>query len=83
MGVGDHLAVLLENQPEFFDVVWAAMRLGLYVTPINWHLAAGEAGYIVRDCDATALVATARLADVVAEMGDDLTAVTDPPRRRR
>ena len=54
---GDHLAVLLENQPEFYDVVWAAKRTGLYVTPINWHLAAGEAGYIVADCDATALVA--------------------------
>jgi long-chain acyl-CoA synthetase len=83
---GDHLAVLLDNQPEFYDVVWAAMRIGLYVTPINWHLAAGEAGYIVRDCDATALVATARLRDIVAEMGDHLSAVTtrisvdgDPP----
>jgi long-chain acyl-CoA synthetase len=73
---GDHLAVLLENQPEFYDVVWAAMRTGLYVTPINWHLAAGEAGYIVRDCDATALVATAHLASVIGEMGDDLAAVT-------
>ncbi|MEQ1788455.1 MAG: AMP-binding protein, partial [Acidimicrobiales bacterium] len=76
LGVGDHLAVLLENQPEFFDVVWAALRLGAYVTPISWHLAPGEAGYIVRDCDATALVATATLGDVVAGMGDDLAAVT-------
>jgi acyl-CoA synthetase (AMP-forming)/AMP-acid ligase II len=73
---GDHLAVLLDNQPEFYDVVWAAMRTGLYVTPINWHLAAGEAGYIVADCDATALVATATLAGTIAEMGDDLAAVT-------
>jgi long-chain acyl-CoA synthetase len=74
---GDHLAVLLDNQPAFFDVVWAAMRAGLYVTPINWHLTAAEAGYIVRDCDATALVASAGLADVVAAMApDDLAAVT-------
>ena len=76
LGLGDHVAVLLENQPEFFDVVWAATRVGAYVTPINWHLSADEAGYIVRDCDATALVATARLGDVVAQMGDDLAAVT-------
>jgi acyl-CoA synthetase (AMP-forming)/AMP-acid ligase II len=76
MGTADHLAVLLDNQPEFYDVVWAAMRIGVYVTPINWHLAASEAGYIVRDCDATALVATAGLADVVTAMGDDLGAVT-------
>lgn len=76
LATGDHLAVLLENQPEFYDVVWAAMRIGLYVTTINWHLAASEAGYIVRDCDATALVATASLRDVVTGMGDDLAAVT-------
>lgn len=76
VGVGDHVAVLLQNQPEFFDVVWAALRLGAYVTPINWHLRAHEAGHIVRDCDATVLVATAGLGDVVAQMGDDLAAVT-------
>ncbi len=57
IGVGDHIAVLIDNQPEFYDIVWAAMRLGVYVTPINWHLVAEEAGYIVRDCDATALFA--------------------------
>ena len=68
MKTGDHLAVLVENQPEFFDAVWAAMRAGLYVTPINWHLAPAEAGYIIRDCDATALVATARLAKVIAAL---------------
>jgi acyl-CoA synthetase (AMP-forming)/AMP-acid ligase II len=72
---GDHLAVLVENQPEFYDVVWAAQRMGVYVTPINWHLAAAEAAYIVRDCDATALVATARQADVVTAMGDVLDGV--------
>jgi long-chain acyl-CoA synthetase len=77
LGVGDHVAVLLDNQPEFYDVVWAAQRIGCYVTPINWHLTADEAGYIVADCDATALVATARLADVVGRMtAADLAAVT-------
>ena len=47
LGPGDHVAVLLDNQPEFYDVVWAAQRIGCYVTPINWHLTADEAGYIV------------------------------------
>ncbi len=65
---GDHLAVLLDNQPEFYDAVWAAMYTGLFVTPINWHLAPAEAGYIVGNCDAKALVATARLGDVIGAM---------------
>jgi long-chain acyl-CoA synthetase len=73
---GDHIAVLVDNQPEFFDVVWAANRIGCYVTPINHHLTGGEAGYIVQDCDASVLVATARLADVVQEMEGDLGKVT-------
>jgi long-chain acyl-CoA synthetase len=76
LGVGDHLAVLMDNEAAFFDVVWAAMRTGLYVTPINWHLTAKEAGYIVGDCDASALVVSAGLADVVAGMDPaDLSAV--------
>ena len=73
---GDHLAILLDNQAVFFDAVWAGLRAGLYVTPINWHLAAGEAGYIVADCDARALVTTARLGSVLDDMADHLSAVT-------
>ena len=63
LGPGGHVAVLLENRPEFFEVVWGALRSGLYVTPINWHLAPDEAAYIVEDCGATALVASAALGD--------------------
>jgi long-chain acyl-CoA synthetase len=73
---GDHLAVLLDNQPEFFEAVWAGLRSGLYVTPINWHLNAAEAGYIVADCGARALVASAGLTEVVDTLGDALAGVT-------
>jgi acyl-CoA synthetase (AMP-forming)/AMP-acid ligase II len=76
MRKGDHVAVLLDNQPEFYDVVWAATRVGAYVTPINWHLVAAEAGYIVRNCEATAFFASSRLTDVITAMGDDLAHVT-------
>ncbi len=65
---GDHLALLVDNEAAFFDVVWAAHRSGLLVTPINWHLAPAEAGYIVGDCDAAVFVAAAGLAHVVAAM---------------
>ncbi len=62
---GYHVAVLVENRLEYFEVIWAGLRAGLYVTPINWHLASGEAAYIVEDCGASVLVASADLADVV------------------
>ena len=63
--VGDAVAVLLENRVEFFEVTVAAMRMGLLVTPINWHLAPDEAAYIIRDSEASALVASAALAPVL------------------
>ena len=40
------------------------MRAGLYVTPINWHLKAEEAGYIVEDCGAAVVVTSVALRDV-------------------
>src|SRR3984885_12515806 len=55
---GDHIAVLFANEPELFPVVWAAQRTGLYYTPVNWHLTADEAAYIVADCGARVLVAS-------------------------
>lgn len=56
---GGHVAVFLENRLEYLEVMWACMRSGLYLTPINWHLSASEAAYIVEDCGATALIASA------------------------
>jgi len=72
---GDRVAVLLVNRPAWYEVVWGALRAGLYVTPVNFHLTAGEAGYIVADCGARALVADAGLAGTVAAMGADLGGV--------
>ena len=63
---GDHLAVLLPNRLEWYPITWAALRAGLYVTPVNWHLAAAEASYIVADCGARALFADAAFSDLVA-----------------
>lgn len=53
---GDHVAILLENHPRYFEVVWAALRSGLYYTPINRHLTSAEVAYIVEDCGARSVV---------------------------
>jgi long-chain acyl-CoA synthetase len=63
---GDHLAFLSDNRPEVFEVYWAALRSGLYVTGVNAHLSADEAAYVVADCGARVLVASAALADLAA-----------------
>jgi acyl-CoA synthetase (AMP-forming)/AMP-acid ligase II len=74
LGAGDHVALLFDNRPEYFVAAWAAQRSGLVWTPVNHHLTAAEASYIVRDCGARALVASAGVADLavaVAEQADD------------
>lgn len=61
-----HLAVLLPNGLEYLDAAWAARRSGLYMTPVNWHLTAAEASYIVNDCGASALITSPELSHLVA-----------------
>lgn len=53
---GDVVAVCMDNNPRFFEVVWAAQRSGLYYACISSKLSAGEIDYIVRDCGAKVLV---------------------------
>ena len=69
---GDHVAILLENRVEFYDAVWAALRSGLYFTPVNTHLTAPEIAYIVGDCGARSVVTSARFAEVVAGLDPDI-----------
>ena len=60
---GDHIAILMENHARYFDVIWAAMRSGLYLTTINRYLTTDEAAYILDNCEAKVLVASRYLAD--------------------
>ncbi|MFF5033625.1 acyl-CoA synthetase [Nocardia salmonicida] len=59
---GDHVALLSVNDPKVYEVYWAALRSGLYITVVNWHLTPAEIGYIVDDCGARALIVSAALA---------------------
>ena len=56
---GDVVALLSDNTTETYEVYWAALRSGLYITAVNHNLSAGEASYIVTDCGAKALVVSA------------------------
>jgi long-chain acyl-CoA synthetase len=51
---GDHIAMMLENHPRFFEIAWGAQRAGIIYTAISSRLTADEAGYIVNDCAAKA-----------------------------
>jgi len=63
---GDVVAVLSENHIRYLEVYWAAIRSGLYMTPINRHLAPEEIRHQLNDSGASALVASHAFADVSA-----------------
>ncbi|MBF6195298.1 acyl-CoA synthetase [Nocardia sp. CDC186] len=65
---GDHVALLSGNDPKIYEVYWAALRTGLYITAVNRHLSPSEISYIVDDCGARALIVSAGLADAAEQI---------------
>lgn len=71
---GDAVAILMENNEHIHAVMWAARRSGLYYVPINTHLTAAEAAYIIENSGAKAIVGSAALRDTCAGLGEHLRA---------
>jgi long-chain acyl-CoA synthetase len=69
---GDAVAILMENNEHMHAVMWAARRAGLYYVPINTHLTAAEAAYIVDNSSAKAIVGSAKLTDTLAGLSAEL-----------
>jgi long-chain acyl-CoA synthetase len=74
---GDVVALLTDNRPQAVEVYWACQRAGLYVTAVNWHLTAAEAAYIVGDCGARVLIASAALADLARQVREATPAIPE------
>jgi fatty-acyl-CoA synthase len=65
---GDVVAMLSDNAAECFSIYWAALRSGLYLTAVNFHLTPDEAAYIVNDCDAKVLIASGGLGGLAEQV---------------
>jgi len=63
---GDHVAMFMENQIRYMEIVWACYRAGLYITAINSYLTADEVAYIIDDCDAEVVISSRAKADEAA-----------------
>jgi fatty-acyl-CoA synthase len=68
LGVGDVVAVLLDNNARYHEVCWGIRRLGLYWTPINAHLTADEVAYILDDCSAKVVIASTGVSADLTEL---------------
>lgn len=61
LAAGDVLAIAAPNCAEFFAAYFAGLAAGLYVVPINWHLAEREIDYLLGNSGAKAVVAHPRI----------------------
>jgi acyl-CoA synthetase (AMP-forming)/AMP-acid ligase II len=64
LAVGDTIGILLENDPRYLEIAWAAQKAGLYFVCLSSKLTAAEAGYIVSDSGARLVVTSAAAAPV-------------------
>src|SRR4051812_6235669 len=65
---GDHVAMLMENNPRLLESEAAAERSGLYYTCINHYLAPDEAAYIINDSSARIVVTSAAKLDLARQL---------------
>jgi long-chain acyl-CoA synthetase len=64
LNAGDSIAAMLPNSLEAVELYLAMQQIGLYLTPINYHLVGPEIAYLLEDCEAKAFIVHERYADV-------------------
>ena len=79
---GECVAILMRNDIAFIEAAYAAMRLGAYGVPINWHFKPEEINYILKDCGTSVLIGHAdmlhQLRDAIPS-GVTVLSVPTPP----
>src|SRR6202166_2956715 len=68
---GDSVCILMRNDIAFIEAAYAAMRLGAYAVPINWHFKPEEINYVLRDSGTSVLIGHA---DMLHQLRDAIPA---------
>ncbi|MEQ1498745.1 MAG: acyl-CoA synthetase [Novosphingobium sp.] len=68
IGIGDTVAMCLENHPWFFCLAWGFQRAGVHYVGISSRLTAPETAYILADSGAKILFGSAYLAPALDEV---------------
>ncbi|MEO7521886.1 MAG: AMP-binding protein, partial [Gemmatimonas sp.] len=63
MRSGDHAAYMLSNGVEVFAVSLSLLQIGVYYTPLNYHLTPDEIACVLRDSGARLFIGDAAFAD--------------------
>src|SRR3954465_15346903 len=79
---GDSVGILMRNDIAFIEAAYAAMQLGAYGVPVNWHFKPEEITYILQDCGTSVLIAHADLLHQLRDAipaGVSVLSVLTPP----
>jgi acyl-CoA synthetase (AMP-forming)/AMP-acid ligase II len=68
VGLGDRVAVMATNSPEYVEVYYACARLGACFVPLNFRAKHEELAYMLSTSDAAVLFAEHRYLDLVASL---------------
>ncbi|MFI7603855.1 AMP-binding protein [Micromonospora sp. NPDC049366] len=75
-GAPARVAIALPNTPDFVVSYLGALRAGLVAVPVNPGFTAPELRHVLADSGASVLIATRRVADLVATVAGELPALT-------
>lgn len=64
----DTIAILMRNDPRYFEVIQACRYIGAYYVPLNWHSVFSDIEHIVHDAKAKIIVAHS---DLINAFGDN------------
>ena len=53
---GDRLAILLPNESEYLELIYACSRLGIITVPLNTRYSSQELDHVLTDCEPHGLV---------------------------
>jgi long-chain acyl-CoA synthetase len=79
---GDSVCILMRNDIAFVETAYAAMRLGAYGVPVNWHFKPEEINYILKDSGTSVLIGHADMLHQLREAippGVTVLGVPTPP----
>jgi fatty-acyl-CoA synthase len=72
---GDHIAIFMENNHHYLQIVWAAQRAGIIVTPISSHSKLPEVKYILENSDAKVLIISGKMQELAMELREQAGSV--------
>jgi long-chain acyl-CoA synthetase len=72
VGVGDRVAFLGKNSPEFLELLAGVALLRAVLVPVNARLAPAELAYVINHCEACVLVLGSQVAPTFEQVRPDL-----------